>query len=204
MRGFILVTHQLIRRSNTRSFSWLVVLIGGFLIGASCRASQVPPPNEHWPTATIKDLMLEIVDPSSEALWESVAEIVTLSGTERVEPVFDEEWAALRGHAIRLLEIPNLLTMRGRLVAPPNHVPENPGTELEPGEIAALIEKDRAKWTQLAKELHDSMLPMLAAIDAKNPQGLMDAGERLYRACETCHQQYWYPNSPQPVPIPVP
>lgn len=201
------MTHQLIRRSNYSSFSRLLVLVVAIVFAAACRATPAPPPPppaEDWPTATIKDLMLEIVDPSSEALWESVAEIVTLSGTERHEPVFDEEWALLRGHAIRLLEVPNLLTMRGRLVAPPNHVPENPGIELKPEEIAVLIEKDRAKWAQLAKELHDSVVPMLAAIDAKSSQGLMDAGERVYHACETCHQQYWYPNSPAPKPVPIP
>ncbi len=34
----------------------------------------------------------------------------------------------------------------------------------------------------------------LKAIDTKNLQGLMDAGETIDNACENCHKHYWYPD----------
>ena len=34
---------------------------------------------------------------------------------------------------------------------------------------------------------------MLKAVDAKNVDGILDAGDRIDKACETCHLKYWYP-----------
>jgi redox-regulated HSP33 family molecular chaperone len=38
----------------------------------------------------------------------------------------------------------------------------------------------------------------LKAIESKNVQGLLDAGEGIDEACENCHKQYWYPNEKSP------
>ena len=35
---------------------------------------------------------------------------------------------------------------------------------------------------------------LLKAVDAKNVEGIVDAGDKLDKACETCHLKYWYPN----------
>jgi len=45
--------------------------------------------------------------------------------------------------------------------------------------------------------LHDATMPALQAIDAKNADGLLDAGELIDNACENCHLKYWYPNTAQ-------
>jgi cytochrome c556 len=64
--------------------------------------------------------------------------------------------------------------------------------------MEANINKDRAKFNSLAKALHDAVLVALQAIDAKSPQGLIDAGEKMDNACENCHTTYWYPNQVLP------
>ncbi len=46
---------------------------------------------------------------------------------------------------------------------------------------------------QRAHALQDAGLKALAAIDAKNVDGLSDAGEAIDEACEQCHLKYWYP-----------
>ena len=35
---------------------------------------------------------------------------------------------------------------------------------------------------------------MLTAIDGRNIQGMLDAGERIDEVCEACHSTFWYPN----------
>ena len=41
-------------------------------------------------------------------------------------------------------------------------------------------------------------MPALKAINARNAKGLFDAGEHIESACESCHQQYWYPPKEAP------
>ena len=137
--------------------------------------------------------MDSVVDPSSDYLWESVATIVTKKGTEERRPRTDEDWKQARRRAIALIEGTNLLVMEGRLVAKPGEKSENPGIELGPEEIKAVIDSDRASFIKFAHALHDAGTKALAAIDAKNADGLSDAGETIDEACEQCHLKYWYP-----------
>ena len=92
----------------------------------------------------------------------------------------------------------NLLMMPGRHVARPHEKSETPGVELEPEEIEANINKDRAQWNKLAKGLYDTSMEALKAIDAKDVNALIDIGGRMDMSCENCHMAYWYPNQPLP------
>jgi hypothetical protein len=181
-----------------RRFHWLVLMgVTAFVIAACNQAPAPAPAPAAVPgpviTATIKDIMDAIVDPSADVLWESVATIVSAKGTEERRPRTDEEWANVRRNAIRVIEGANLLVMEGRHVAKPGEKSENPGIELEPEQMEKLINDDRATFIKNAKALQDATLPALKAIDAKNADGLLDAGEAIDMACETCHLKYWYP-----------
>jgi hypothetical protein len=77
------------------------------------------PQTDYTPTATIKDLMDSIVDPSADVVWNAVMTSVDASGTEDKFPRTDEEWADVRRGAIRLVESSNLLLVPGRHVAGP-------------------------------------------------------------------------------------
>jgi hypothetical protein len=98
-------------------------------------------PGEFIPTATVQDIMLSMVDPKADAIWNSVATVVTLEGTEEKRPSTEEEWVALRHDAITLVEATNLLLM-SRPVAKPGVKSENPGIELEPEQIQERIAQD--------------------------------------------------------------
>jgi hypothetical protein len=166
---------------------------------AGCQSRPAEPPAPTYaPAATIKDIMDAIVDPSADVVWESVATVVTPSGTEERQPKTDEEWTNVRRGAIRLVEGANLLLMPGRHVAREHEKSEVPGIELEPAEMEAHINKDRAKWEKHVKELYTQTLAALKAIEAKDPKALVDIGERIDGACENCHVTYWYPNQVLP------
>jgi hypothetical protein len=192
-----------------RRFHWLLLLTVTVLAAAACNSTQpaeapaAPAPSPFRPIATIQDIMNSQVDPAADAIWNSVATIVSVKGTEERRPRTDEEWANVRHAAIRLLEGTNLLAIDGRQVARPGFKSENPGIELEPEEMEKLIKDDRATYLKLSQGLYDATLPALKAIDAKNADALLDAGEIIDQACEACHQKYWYPNSPPPPPIPA-
>ena len=171
-----------------------VVLSALVLAAAGCNKRDEPAPQLQFrPTATVKDIMTSIIDPEADVLWNSVATIVSVKGTEERAPRTDEEWAAVRRSAVQLVEATNLLRVPGRHVARPGEKSENPRIELQPETIQKMIAEDPAAWGALVDRLHDAAVPALNAIDAKNAKGLFDAGEHIEHACEACHQRYWYP-----------
>lgn len=180
-----------------KKFSWLLLGSVSLFVGSACQAQQPAYKPDYRLTATVKDIMEAMVDPAADVLWDSVATIVTVKGTEERAPKTDQEWAAVRHNAIMLVEATNLIQIPGREVAKPGEQSENPKVELQPEEIAILIGQDRQAWTALSNGLHEAAAEALKAIDSKNVQGLMNAGEKIDTACETCHLKYWYPISKQ-------
>ena len=180
--------------------------LAALLLAAGCGQGEAPAPQsqaEYRPVATVRDIMTGMLEPSAEAIWQSVATVITATGTEERAPRTDEEWAALRRHALQLVEASNLLQMPGRAMARAGEQSAFPGIELGPEEIQALVDKDRAGWLMRARALGTALAPTLDAINAKNAKLLEEAGEPLDTACENCHLQYWYPNAPEPPDLPA-
>ena len=168
------------------------------LTGSACTAQQ-PAPQQHAdaeqykPTATIRDIMDSMVDPSADAVWESVASYVTIKGIEEKAPRNDEEWNEVQRKAITLLEATNLLLIPGRHVAKPGEKADDPKIELAPDQIEKMINEDRAAWRALAGGLYDTIPPVVAAIDKRDAEALLNTGSAIEMACEKCHLKYWYP-----------
>jgi hypothetical protein len=120
------------------SFLLLAPAVAIFL-GVACNRSQPAQESPFRPTSTIKDIMDSEVDPSADALWESVATTVSAAGVDEKQPKTPEEWAEVRRRAITLIEATNLLIMEGRHVAKPGEKAENEEVELGPEEIEKLI-----------------------------------------------------------------
>ena len=183
----------------------LMIVVCAALVAASCQAKQPDPapapavaPPSYTTTATVKDIMLHIVDPAGDMVWDSVATVIDKGGIHETMPKTDEEWFKVRSGLIMLIEGSNLLMIPGRKVARPGEKSDTPGVELEPSEMDELIAKDRAAWYQRAKTLHDVAQSVLDVVEKKDAQKLFDAGEDIDRACENCHRQYWYPNEKIP------
>lgn len=157
--------------------------------------SGCDPVREYRASSTVREIMASMVMPSADFMWNAVSSKVTAKGTEEKSPKTDEEWAEVRNRAIILMEASDLILIPRRIAAP-GQAAKDPRVQLSPDEIATLIEKDRASWTQMANALHDSVLPTLKAIDAKDPMALSDSSLAIDKACETCHLKFWYPEKP--------
>src|SRR5688572_9209464 len=118
-----------------RKSGWFLLLsatvfLGVLLTISACQNSSpavAPAQPEYAPTATIKDIMLSIVDPSADVVWLSVTTVQSSAGTVDTAPKNDEEWKKVRQGAIALTEASNLLMMPGRHVAAPGEKSETPG-----------------------------------------------------------------------------
>ena len=175
--------------------AYLVSAGACLLIGAVACSTPAPaaPEPGFRPTATVKDIMDSIVDPSADVVWDSVEIVVTASGTEERAPKTDDEWKEVRRRAISMIEASNMLLVPGRHIARAGEKAENPNIELQPERIEEMVNADRAQWTTLAHGLHDAASAALKAIDDKDKNALLYSGDGLDRACENCHLKYWYP-----------
>jgi plastocyanin len=175
------------------------------LAAVSC--SRAPEGPQYQTTATVKDLMDSIVDPSADGIWDSVEIVATLDGIEKKEPKTDDDWKALRRHAIALVEVGNLLVMPGRRIAQAGEKADDPRVDLHPEEIEQRVADDPATWARHAQGLHNAAMLSLDAIDKRDVAALLDAGDDLDAACENCHREYWYrdaPNGAVPLEAEVP
>jgi hypothetical protein len=166
-------------------------------------AAPSPAPQPAIPfklVAGITDIMRYEVDPSADALWDSVGTYVDKKGTENRQPHTAEQWNEMRGRAIVLAEAANLLMMDGRQVATAGHEVEDSGTKgnFTAAQAQAAIDRDRAVFVGFAQALGDVAAQMVKATDDKNAAALLDTGAALDEVCENCHLKFWYPGQKIP------
>jgi hypothetical protein len=151
--------------------SALLFLFGiGFVIVGAREARRAPPvsaaaPVAGPPIATTKQIMAAVVRPTSDAIFQSVQSNVTAKGVEEIQPRTAEEWALLGAQAASLAEAGNLLMTGTRAV-------------------------DRGDWIKMSQAMIDAGRQTLKAVDAKNPEAVLESGEAVNISCDTCHERY--------------
>ena len=143
----------------------------GFVVVGARTAKQAPPPSKTTPAAaivpvaTVKQLMKGIVGPASNTVFNAVSTTVTEKGVEEVAPHTDEEWETVGNSAVALAEAGNLMMMEGRAI-------------------------DKGDWIKMSQAMIDAGKQTLKAVEAKDADGVLAAGEPLNISCDGCHQRY--------------
>jgi len=186
----------------------LAVCLMSFVVSQSACQQATPAPGAAAtmstaasPVGTIKDIMKGIVDPSSAAIWDAVSTESGPKGDIEKAPKTDEEWARLEGQALTLAEVASLLKMPGRQVAKPeeaNSKSQPDAPELTPVQIEEKINKDRVAWDKKADALQQTSIKAIAAAKAHDKDAVLNVGEEIDNACESCHKVYWYPDEKIP------
>ena len=163
---------------------------------ANTAPAQMPTLAPFKITASVKELMEAIIDPSADGVWDSVGTIITQKGTDNRQPHTDAEWKQVRLHALALIEGTNLLMMDGRRLIPEGGKILDEGSEgvLSTAEAEQKFSAQHAVFVQFAGALNDVGHEMLQAIDARKPEAMVEAGEKMDEVCESCHTTFWYPN----------
>ena len=184
-----------------RCFRWLV-LVSVIALAAGCRSQQqAAAPEGPVVVGPIRDVMHMIVEPSAQAIFDSVAITVTSAGTTEKQPETEEEWDVVLHNALALAEAANLVAMPGRRVSRPED--ENTSadpSELTPAQIQEKITANPELWIKHIKQLQTVALQAYKAASDKDVQALWNIGEPIDQACETCHLEFWYPNEVRPGP----
>jgi len=184
------------------AFMATTLLLGGCdgpsaATGSSAKPTSIAP-TQLRPVASIQELMEAIVDPSADAVWDSVGVSLTKDGTVNHQPKDEEEWKQVRLHAVALVEATNLLMMEGRRLVPQGGKIADDGEEgvLSTETAEQLLKSEHATFVQFAEALHEVSERMLKAVDARQPAEMLAIGEQMDQVCETCHMTFWYPKAP--------
>jgi cytochrome c556 len=133
--------------------------MGTLLLAAAIAFAQAPS-EPFPPAASVKQLMLDLIHPSSNDIL-----LAIYRGGPAGEQRDEKEWAAVRRSAVTLAESGNLLMMRGRA-------------------------RDQGDWMKDAKLLVDAGNAAYKAALAKDGNALAAVAGALDAACTTCHKQY--------------
>src|SRR6185295_11350885 len=102
--------------------------------------------------------------------------------------------------ALVLAEAANLLKMRGREIARPGDASTNgpDAPELTPDEIKVKVNRDWSLWITHADRLQETAITAWKVANARDVNGIVEVGDALDKACESCHLEYWYPDLKKP------
>jgi hypothetical protein len=198
-----------------RQFWYVLLIVPAFCSASVMLAEQAAPRRAlarlsgGRPVATVQDLMLAMVDPSSDVIFGAVSTTISVRGEETKAPKDDHEWAVVRNNALRLVEAGNLLLMPGRRVASAASIAaadalaeesasvaeKASAIELTPVQIEKLRAADPATWRARVRELVDAAMHALKATETKDAEALLESGDAIDAACEHCHLKYWYPRN---------
>jgi len=157
--------------------------------------------SSYTPVLSVKELMEHIVDPIADWIFDAAVIDVSEKGTVETKPLTDEDWLKVERGALILAESANLLKMPRTMVPAGDKSlnAERGGPELTPAEIEAKVKQDPAAWNKHADALRTAALESLKIIKTRDPEGLFTAGDKIDKACEGCHLEYWYPGDKKAV-----
>lgn len=181
-------------RQHSASRLWAALALSSLLLtGAATtqahQAQQVQQAGQ--PVATLQQIMLELIDPHVDPLWNAVSTEIGPHGVVETAPRTADDWQQLQRHALTLAEVANLLQLPGRPVAYGNTSSHH--TELQPEAISRLIAANQPAFNAHAQALQQATLQLLQAIERRDLQRYEEAGGQIEHACEGCHSQFWYP-----------
>ena len=143
----------------------LLWLIAGALCAAGAACARQPDPPPFKPAATVVQLMEGPIAHAAEVYWDSVSTIVDKDGIHENFPRNDEEWEAVWAAGLTIGESGNLLMMSTRA-------------------------RDNAEWMRLSAALVDVGMEAAQVAEAKNPDKVLEVGEKVYNVCTECHMKY--------------
>ena len=139
-------------------------LLGLAVCVAIAGCARQPEPRPFQARATVLELMEGPIGHAAEDYWGSVSTVVDKDGIHENFPQNDEEWEHVWASAITIAESGNLLMIG-----------------------------DRARddeWIRLAGRLVDVGMEAAEAGESKDPEKVLEVGERVYNECVECHQKY--------------
>ncbi len=123
--------------------------------------APTPASAGYTPVVSLNELMVYVVDPRSNELWDAML----------TPPSTDEGWRALQRSAVTVAAAGSLTKESG------NGPDDQRWTQ-------------QADWAKYSQGVSDAGLAALTAVRAKDRSALAKAGDQLVLSCINCHREY--------------
>lgn len=189
-----------------------IILLSAGLVLAGCQKKAEESTPAAATTHTINNSMTQVMEPSAEAIWDTMSKAYNDKG-DALDPskLTEADWKTIADASAamkaRTEEIANAKT---HVVAAPNEPilgSQAVGTASPPGpewaavgaaHVQKLIEAQPALFKQKALALVDSMARINRAAGSKDVVTLYQVGSELDEVCDSCHEPFWGTDEPPP------
>lgn len=186
----------------------IILLTAGLLLGGCQKKTEDVAVATH----TINNSMTQVMEPSAEAIWDTMSKAYNDKG-DALDPskLSEADWKAIADASAamkaRAAEIANA---ESHIVAAKNEpilgsqavgTASPPGPEwaaVGPEHVQKLIEAKPALFKQKALALVDSMDKINRAAGSKDVVTLYKVGSELDEVCDSCHEPFWGTDQPPP------
>lgn len=128
--------------------------------------SRLPDDERYTLTLDMQQFMVMVLEPVADGLWDSAGWIDDIEqGYFELYPTTEEGWEAVRHSAAMVVEAGNALALPSRAY-------------------------DDDAWLTYSKAMSNVGLQAMEAAEARDKEGLFQAGAQLYSVCTACHQAY--------------
>ncbi|HEY3162003.1 MAG TPA: hypothetical protein VGJ78_23735 [Vicinamibacterales bacterium] len=141
------------------------VVAGERTARAATPAAAAAAPVDTAPVATVKQIMIGITNPAAYVVYEAVGTKSTATGIEEIAPQTDEDWQKVGSAGAAVVESGNLMLMGGRAI-------------------------DKGDWVKMTRDMMEQGQAAMKAANAKNKDGIVEAGGNLNTTCDNCHARY--------------
>jgi hypothetical protein len=142
--------------------AFLALLAAAAVTCSGC--AQAAPAGPYKPVATVDEVMDGTIAPAAQIFWGSVSTTISAAGVDEKYPRTNDDWEAVWGAAMTIAESGNLLMMPSRA-------------------------RDE-EWLRLSAALVDVGVEGAKAARSRNPETVLEVGEKIYNVCTECHMKY--------------
>ncbi|MFT5691106.1 MAG: hypothetical protein ACI92E_000431 [Oceanicoccus sp.] len=144
---------------------WRITILLIILQLVACgQEEEISAPDNYHTVADAQQIMLWILEPSADVIWQSAGSIITIEGEQDLTPTTVEQWQKVVNSAAMVAESGNLLMMPGRAQGD--------------------------DWLEYSQGLIEAGTQALEAAQSQDGKALFDAGGQIYQVCKACHNQY--------------
>lgn len=151
---------------------------------------------EAKPALTVFESMTQVIDPQSQAFWNSSYDAMNDAGDIVPAKLTDEQRSTMRGAAVAIRDQARQFAGDTRAIVAAEGVKilnEGMDGALGARQVQALIDADPKGFAAQARDLATIADNVIAGLDTGDMAKLNQAAIRLNDVCTDCHSKYWYP-----------
>jgi hypothetical protein len=161
---------------------------------------------------TINDSMTKVMEPSAEAIWDTMSKAYNDKG-DALDPskLTEADWKTIADASAKMkARAEEIANAKSHVVAGENEpilgsqavgTPSPPGPEwqaVDAAHVQKLVDAKPDLFKQKALALVDSMAKINRAAGSKDVAVLYSVGSELDEVCDSCHEPFWGTDVPPP------